>query len=273
MDWDSSTAQEFHLYNKGSGIRRCYEPMEGYGFARKGLVALLSIDHEQSGNILDAEYKRQRDGALVEVAKANEGEPLVVRLRTQMRVPFKQGARYRLDDIDASAVEALRVLGRDPHPECGRLLPDAGLREVLMVPPEEPYTVRLVLKAAGGYGESVDGQEWDVVEEGMEPIRVRSIGAGALLEWNKANPDNLIRVGDRVSRVNGASDKESMLEEIVRAQTFRRYELVMTLMRKVKLQGAGVLAEARLPNAEATERLFAAEERDLSERLNASQVE
>merc|ERR1719335_1277628 len=110
MDWDSSTAQEFHLYNQGDCTCGCYEPVEGYGFARKGLVALLSMDHEQSSNILDAEYKRQRDGALVEVAKANEGEPLVVRLRTQMRVPFKRGARYRLDNVDTSEVQAKRAM-------------------------------------------------------------------------------------------------------------------------------------------------------------------
>jgi len=278
MDWESSTAQEFHLYNDDSGVRKCYKPVEGYGFARKGLVALLSIDHERSG--LDGfDYSRQRDGALVDVVKAKDGEPLVVRLRTQVNVPFRQDACYRLDDIDVAdlqakrAMEALRILGRDPDPQCCRLRPNPRLCEILSLPLEEPYAVRLVLKDSGAYGVRVDGQEWDFCEYGAEPVRVRSIGSGALMDWNAANPGNTIRIGDRVSKVNGVSDRESIVDEIAKAQTFRRYELAMTLMRKVKIQDSGVRADARLPSAGNTERLLQAEEEALRERLNASQVE
>jgi hypothetical protein len=126
IDWERSTPQEFYLYNGGQSNTRYYKPEQGYGFARKGLSALLSID---TSGCECAGYEAWRDGALVDVVKANEGEPLVVRSKTHVKVPFEEHLAYRLDNIDAAEVqtkrmmEALKVLGRDPHPQCARLLP------------------------------------------------------------------------------------------------------------------------------------------------------
>merc|ERR1712085_63618 len=78
--WEKSSAQIFHIYNVNDHGRKYYKlPTEGYGFARKGLVALLSIHYERSGKA-ESGYSRQEDSALVDIYKASEGEPLIVRL-------------------------------------------------------------------------------------------------------------------------------------------------------------------------------------------------
>jgi len=138
IDWERSTAQEFHVYNTAC---RTYKPTAGYGFARKGLVALLSIDPDQSSSQY-RNYNRQRDGAIVEVAKVSDDQPLVVRLRTQVTVPFRANLLYRLDNMDTAEVqtkrmmECMKVLGKDP--QCSKLLPDPQLCQMLLLPPEEP---------------------------------------------------------------------------------------------------------------------------------------
>jgi hypothetical protein len=278
IDWERSSSQEFHLYNTITGKRKYYEAAEGYGFAKKGLVALLSMqpelspEHSQSQRF---EYKRQRDGAIIEVVKANDGEPLVVRMKTQVTVPFREGAPYRLDNMDTNelqakrSMDALRVLGRDPHPQCARCLPHPYLCQMLHLPPEEPYSVQ---SRVGKKDKPLtDWLDWN--EYGTEPIRVKSVRSGFFLEWNRANPENVIHVGDRIWKVNQARDKETILEEIEHAHTWTKYDLKFTLMRKVKTQALGIQENARLSNAEDTEKLFSKEKDSLAERLNLSQLE
>mmetsp|Transcript_88719 Transcript_88719/g.153546 ORF Transcript_88719/g.153546 Transcript_88719/m.153546 type:complete len:1496 (+) Transcript_88719:65-4552(+) len=277
MDWEKSSAQEFHLYNATDGGRKLYRPVEGYGFSKKGLVALLSMEPDSSGQ-QHYEYKLKRDGAIVDVIKANEDEPLVVRMRTPVTVPFKEHATYRLDNMDIDELQAkrimesLRVFGRDPHPNCARLVPHPYLCQSLHLPPEEPYAARIVLQPKIA---PLDG-ELDVNEYGNEPIRVRSIGTGAFLQWNLKNPNNAIHVGDRIVKVNEAVDKESILEEFHHAHQWSKYELKMTFMKKVKARDHDMPDEL-LPNAKDTSRVLnerLSEPTDvLNEKLNPSQVE
>jgi hypothetical protein len=271
IDWQRSSSQEFYLYNKSEGQRKSYNPVEGYGFARKGLVGLLSMELDVATQ-QRCEYKAQRDGAIVDIVKAEEGEALVVRMRTQVTIPFREGVMYRLDDMDVGdlqvkrIMDALRVLGRDP--QYLRSMPNPYLCQMLYLPPEEPYIVRIALqpKVAPLAG------ELELNEYGHEPIRVKSIGVGALLQWNVKNPNKTIRVGDRILRVNEASDKEAILEELQHAHQWNKYDLKVTFMRKVKAHENNIAGDELLPNAQDTQVVFGMQEDILADKLNSSQL-
>jgi len=172
IDWDGSDSQELRLYNSASGQKKAYRPVEGYGFAKKGLFALLSIEDPEARQ---PPYDGRRDGALIEVTKAEEGEPLVVKLTTQVCVPFRGRYRYRLDAVDTAEVQtrrvasALQILGRDPHPQSRRLAPHDYLSRVLSLPLEEPYKVRIVLRSKVATLEN----ELEITEYEKEPITIK----------------------------------------------------------------------------------------------------
>jgi hypothetical protein len=276
IDWASSTAQEFHLYNVIDGGKKIYKPCEGYGFAKKGLTALLSIDHDPA-SVLSKGYRRQRDGAIVDVWSAKEDEPLVVRVRTQVAVPL-DGGYYRLDNLDISEVpikrmmETMKILGRDSHPQYGRRLPNASLCEVLFLPAEEAYSAHLVLRAKGA--DAAPLVELDLCEYSAEPIRVKSIGSGPLLQWNRSHPNKLIHIGDRVASINDYTTKDEMLEELRFAHTWSKYDLRITFMKKVKIQDHGLEddANALLPNSGEIFDALGKHEAELRKKLNKSQV-
>jgi len=271
IDWEKSTAQEFHVYNTAG---RTYRATEGYGFARKGLVALLSIDHDQSSPQYRS-YNRQRDGAIVEISKVSDDEPLVVRLRTQVAVPFRANLLYRLDNMDTAEVqtkrmmECMKVLGNDP--QCRRLLPGPELCQMLLLPPEEPYSIRIRLRPNVARLATLEN-EFDLWSECAEPFRVQSVGRGALSDWNAANPDRPVRVGDRVLEVNGVRSRTEIVDEILIAQSLS-YELRITLARKVHMRDRHVQTDALMPNAPDVDATFATREREMREGLNASQLE
>jgi len=271
IHWESSTSQEFHVYNTA---HHTYKPIQGYGFARKNLVALLSIDADPS-SVQYSNYNRQRDGAIVDVIKAVDGEALVVRLRTHVAVPFRKDLFYRLDDMDIAEVqtkrvmESLRALSRDP--QCSRLIPNPELCRILLVPSGEQYTIRVLLRPNDSRLATLE-RELDFLEQWMEPIRVTSIGSGALLDWNTANPRNRVHVGDRIVEINGFRDRDEMVDEILTAQGCK-YEMKITLMRNVKMEDRHVPTNILLPSAPDIERVFAREQQRLREKLNASQVE
>lgn len=271
IDWESSTAQEFHIYNTSHGT---YKPTEGYGFAKKNLVALLSIDPDPS-SVLYSKYCRHRDGAIVDVIKAGDGEPLVVRFRMPVTIPFHADLLYRLDHLDTAEVqtkrmmESLKVLGRDPQ-SC-RLIPHTQLCQILLLPPEEQYTIKVLLRPKDARLATLDG-ELDFREDSMDPIRVTSLGSGVLSDWNHGNPGNQVQVGDRVVEINGTRERHEMVDEILTAQGFK-YELAITLMRKVKVDYNHVSTDMLLPSALDTETVFVSKQEKLSEKLNKSQID
>jgi len=271
IDWEKSTSQEFHLYNTAC---HTYKPTVGYGFKRKGLVSLLSIDPDQPSPQY-WNYSRQRDGAIVEVTKANDDEPLVVRLRTQVAVPFGADLRYRLDHMDTAEVqtkrmmECMKILGKDP--QCSRLLPDPQLCQMLLLPPEEPYNIKIRLRPNIARLATLES-ELDLWSEGVEPFRIQSIGQGALLDWNLANPSRPVSVGDRVLEINRVRSRTEMVDEILTAQGLS-YELHITLAKKVRMHERNVPANALMPRSQEVDSTFAKEEHRMRDILNASQVE
>jgi DNA polymerase III delta prime subunit len=283
IDWGDSSAQDFQLYNVEEDAVKSYQPSEGYGFGRKGLAAVLSIDLERSG-LLYSDYHWGRDGALVDIVKADSGEPIVARAKTQVSVPFVEGALYRLDSIDTAEVqtrrllETLRVVGRDAHPSCQRAQPDSLLCKMLCLPAEEPYNVRLVLRPRCATLE----EELDENEGTAEPLRVRCIGTGILSEWNRANPGQEIHVGDRVLKIQNLAGevmttKASIIDEIEHARNgpYARHgcALRFTFMKKVKMQDHHLDTEPLMPNATDIEDAIRGQEEALRQKLNESQIE
>merc|ERR1712176_657994 len=100
-------------------------------------------------------------------------------------------------------MEALKILGRDPHPQCTRLLPESNLCDALLLPPEARYTIKVYVGKAATLECELEFSEY-----GHEPVRVRSLGKGILVDWNQANPENRIRAGDRIVKVNQETDKD-----------------------------------------------------------------
>merc|ERR1719464_2255747 len=112
-------------------------------------------------------------------------------------------------------MESLKVLGGDP--QCSRLSPDPQLCRMLLLPPEEPYAIRILLQPKVARLSTLE-RELDLSAESSEPLRVKSIGAGALLDWNRANPHRLVCAGDRILEINGSRTRAEMVDEVLDEQ-------------------------------------------------------
>jgi hypothetical protein len=302
MDWEKSSSQELHLYNSLEGHLKSYKPVEGYGFAKKGLVAILSMESEYSMQH-GYEYKRQSYGAIVDIISADDDKPLKVRMRTQVPVPFQENATYRLDNIEtggdhqarrimeslcalvpsklamdshngddhasSSIKDALCLLRKDP--QYAKSLPHPYICQMLYLPSEEQYIVQIVVRKDASLAKMLDRSEYG--------IRVRCVESGPFMEWNLVSPGDPIRVGDRVLGVNGANDTESIWKQIEHADQVSPWSKsppIITLVRKVKAQAMpehAIEKDCLLPNAEEAERVFAMHRHDLAKKLNPSQLE
>jgi len=114
--------------------------------------------------------------------------------------------------------------------------------------------------------------ELEICDYASDPVRVRCIGTGVLSEWNGAHPNNPICLGDRVAKVNGMRDRDSIVAEIRNGHQWAKYELNLTLMRKVTVQSHGLEAVPLLPTSAVTETILVREEPRLKEALNVSQI-
>jgi hypothetical protein len=283
--WERSSKQKLVLYNRSDGKSGngygglCYQPVEGYGFARKGLVAVLSMDRGPCERHA-LEYKHHRDGAIVEISATNEGEPLIVCIKTFSTRIFEKNAFYRLDNIETAEVhtkrvtDALSIVGEDSSP----LMPSPYLCQMLFMPPEEPYSICLKLQP----NNSDVCDHFDIDDDSNEPIRVRSIDSGSLFDWNQANPSKAIHIGDKILKVKDfhrqhwLSEKQTILDEIYFANTLPNgYDFHMVLAKKVKFQERGLQVDDLLPSAADTEVLLLKEQMVLAEKkqLNPSQME
>mmetsp|Transcript_67211 Transcript_67211/g.105027 ORF Transcript_67211/g.105027 Transcript_67211/m.105027 type:complete len:1244 (+) Transcript_67211:1-3732(+) len=285
MDWATSSEQKFYLYNKSEGDTKWYEPENGSGFAQKDSVCLLSLDVEevQHGGF-GRQYGRQNDGAIVQIHSAEEKKPLFVKLRTPVTVPFNEGAIYRLDDLGVNdlavnrLMEALSVLGNDSIETAKkRAVPHPYLFDLLMLPAEEPLIAHVNLQPKVA---PLNDELENVSDLDAEPIRVRDIGSGALLAWNKAHPSKAIRVGDRIVKVNDAEGKEAILAELRHAHDgWTRYGLSITFMRNVRARDHGVqdnMLERRPQQEEDSEtidEILRMAQSKLSSKLNKSQMD
>jgi hypothetical protein len=177
-------------------------------------------------------------------------------------------------------MDALSIIGEDSMETAKqRAAPHPYLRQLLMLPPEDPFVACVDLqRKSGGLEEELEHAE---DEEDLEPIRVKSIGSGAFLAWNQAHPDEAIRVGDHIAKVNEAEDKSAILEELSHARGFKRYKLNITFMRAVHVRDYGIQEEhlQRMQQEgepqecqESTEEILLKENDKLRRRLNQSQV-